>query len=358
MCSFLFCVVFIVLVLTVFLKKRRMSDDSNSNFSFFFYSRPEVVIFSAMREFLKLFFRAQTVLGLIPFLVLVISDCVLIGFGQRTHDRKAFSCDPRLNASTEQRCYDDYSSGQFLKFYLVLMFDGMFCFIWTFIIVKTTLVLWHIKRSRRQTRNNRSEQPVNLRQPTKLMEKSCCGLCYFLTHVSLMIILLSYLYIIDSGFTVSSMYKCSLQVTDTTAIPTNQTKTDFYCKDQNLKEQVNFNIATTVIKFIIWILCLISFIYVVKTPKNKLMDKLLGDVAEGRERNLQGKTNKLTHLTIKINLLKSGKGIKSDEPCMGGRPLRLPILTCEWATFHQNNIRVYSILNGTTCNADCFSGSY
>ena len=252
-------------------------------------------MFSTKKEFLKLFFRAQTVLGLIPFLVLVISDCILIGFGQSTHDRKAFSCDPRLNASTEQSCYDDYSSGHFLKFYLVLMFDGMFCFIWILIIVKTTLVLWHIKR-RRQTRNNESGQPINRRMngsPAKFMEKSCCGLFYFLAHISLMIILLSYLYITDAGFTTSSIYKCSLQVTDTTSIPTNQTKTDFYCTDQNLREQVNFNIATTVIKFIIWILCMISFIYVLKTPKDKLMDKLLGDVAEDGERNLQGKTNNL-----------------------------------------------------------------
>lgn len=248
-----------------------------------------MVIFSAMKEFLKLFLRAQTVLGFIPFLVLVISDCVIIGFGQSTHAREAFSCDPRLNASTEQRCYDHYSSGQFLKFYLVMMFDGMFCVVWIIVIVKTTLVLRYIKR-RRQTRNNESEPPINPRlnwSPTEFMEKSCCGLCCFLTHVSVVIILLSYLYVTDSGFTASSMYKCSLQVTDTTSIPTNQTKTDFYCYDQNFKEQVNFNIATAVIKFIIWILCMISFIYVLKTPDDKLMDTLLGDVAEERESNLQ-----------------------------------------------------------------------
>ena len=248
-----------------------------------------------MKEFLKLFFRAQTVLGLIPYLLLVISDCTLIGFRQSTHDRKAFSCDPRLNASTEQRCYDDYSSGQIFNFDIVLILDGMFCCVWMLFIAKTTLVLWHVKRSRRQTRSNESEQPINPRlnwPPTKFMEKSCCGLCTFLTHVSVVIILLSFLYATDSGFTASSTYKCSLQVTaDTTSIPINQTKTDFYCYDQNVKEQINFNIATTVIKFVIWILCMISFIYVLKTPEDKLMDKLLGDVAEDRERNLQGKIN-------------------------------------------------------------------
>jgi len=249
-----------------------------------------------MKEFLKLFFRAQTVLGLIPFLVLVISDCVFIGLGQSTYDRKAFICDPRLNASSEQSCYDDYSSGQFSKFYIVLMLDGMFCFAWIFIIVKTTLVLWHIKCGR-QTRNNESGQPINPRlnwSPAEFMETSCCGLCVFLTHVSLVIILLSYLYVLDSGFTSASMYKCSLRATvDTTSILINQTKTDFYCYDQNFKKQINFNIATAVIKFVIWILCLISFIYVLKTPEDKLMDKLLGDVAEDRERILQGKTNNL-----------------------------------------------------------------
>lgn len=112
--------------------------------------------------------------------------------------------------------------------------------------------------------------------------------CYFLINVSVVIILLSYLYVIDSGFSASWMYKCSLQVTDTTSIQTNQTKTDFYCYDQNFKEHVKFNIATTVIKFIIWILCMISFIYVLKTPKQKLMDTLLGGVAEERESNHQG----------------------------------------------------------------------
>lgn len=317
-----------------------------------------MVIFSAMKEFLKLFLRAQTVLGFIPFLVLVISDCVIIGFGQSTHAREAFSCDPRLNASTEQRCYDHYSSGQFLKFYLVMMFDGMFCVLWIIVIVKTTLVLRYIKR-RRQTRNNESEQPINPRlnwSPTKFMEKSCCGLCYFLTHVSLVIILLSYLYVTDSGFTASSMYKCSLQVTDTTSIPTKQTKTDFYCYDQNFKEQVNFNIATAVIKFIIWILCMISFIYVLKTPDDKLMDTLLGDVAEERESNLQrGKTNNLR----KSHTLYSYKW-KRDKArrTLGEGLLRSPILANGQPSMKIINKGLFSILNGTTSKAGYFSGSY
>ena len=249
-----------------------------------------------MKELLKLFLRSQTVLGLVPFLVLVISDCVMIGFGQSTYERDAFSCVPRLNASTEQGCYDDYSSEQFLKFYLLMLFDGTFCFVWILFMVKTTFVLWQIKRNR-QIQNNESREatnpPLNW-PPAKVIQKSCCGLCYFLTNVSIVIILLSYLYVIDSGFNASWMFKCSLQVTDTTSIPTNQTKTDFYCHDQNFKEQVNFNIATTVIKFIIWILCMFSFVYVLKTPKHKLMDTLLGDVAEERERNQQGKTNNYT----------------------------------------------------------------
>ena len=97
-------------------------------------------------------------------------------------------------------------------------------------------------------------------------------------------------YIIDSGFSACSIYKCSL-VTNTTSFPLS--KTDFYCYDENFKEQVNFNIATAVIKFIIWILCMISFIYVLKTPEDKLMDTLLGDVAEERESNQQGETNEI-----------------------------------------------------------------
>lgn len=243
-----------------------------------------------MKEFLKLFLRSQTVLGLVPFLLLVISDCLMIGFGKSTYEREAFSCDPRLNASTEQGCYDNYSSEQFLKFYLLMLFDGTFCFVWILFMVKTTFVLWQIKRSRR-IQNSASEQPTNQRlswPPGKFRENSCCGLCYFLINVSVVIILLSYLYVIDSGFSASWMYKCSLQVTDTTSIQTNQTKTDFYCYDQNFKEHVKFNIATTVIKFIIWILCMISFIYVLKTPKQKLMDTVLGSVAEERESNHQG----------------------------------------------------------------------
>ena len=240
-----------------------------------------------MKEILKLFLRAQAVLGLIPFLVLVISDCVIIGFGQSTYDREAFSCGPKINASMEQLCYDDYSSEQILEFYLMLIFDSVFCFVWILFMAKTTLALRQIKRSR-QTHNNESER-LNW-PPAKFKEKTCCGQCFFLTHVSVMIILLSYLYVIDSGFNASAMYKCSLEGTDTASIPTNQTKTDFYCYDQNFKEQVNFNIATTVLKFIIWILCLISFIYILKTPKDKLMNTLLGDVAEERETNRKSHT--------------------------------------------------------------------
>lgn len=133
-----------------------------------------------MKEFLKLFLRSQTVLGLVPFLLLVISDCLMIGFGKSIYEREAFSCDPSLNASTEQVCYDDYSSEQFLKFYLLMLFDGTFCLVWIFFMVKTTFVLRQIKRSRR-IQNSASEQPTNQRfswPPGKFREKSCCGLLF------------------------------------------------------------------------------------------------------------------------------------------------------------------------------------
>ena len=240
-----------------------------------------------MKEQLKLFLRAQTILsGLIPFVVLVISDCAMIGFRQSTYDIDAFSCFPSLNASTNQRCYDLYSSFQFSlsSFYTMLMLDGMFCLAWIFSIVKTTLDLRQIKRGR----HNETEQSINPRlnwSPTEFVEKSYCFLCVVLTYASLMVMLLSSLYVTDSGFLASSMYKCSLHVTGTTSIPTNQTKTDFYCYDRNFKGKINLNIATAVIKFFIWILCMISFICVVRTPENKLMDTVLGDVVEEIESN-------------------------------------------------------------------------
>lgn len=253
-----------------------------------------------MKELLKLFFRAQTILGLIPFVVLVISDCVMIGVRQSTYDIEAFSCFPTLNASTKQRCYDQYSSKSFLQFCLVLVFDGMICLAWIISMVKTTLVLRQIKRCR-QIENNESEQTINPRlnwSPAEFAEKSCCSLCVVLTSTTIVIILLTFLHVSDSGFIASSMYKCSLHATDTTdttSIPTNQTKTDFYCDDQKFKEKINLSIATAVIKLFIWILCMISFIYVLKTPEDQLMNALLGDVVEEREINLQGK------LTISIS---------------------------------------------------------
>ena len=173
----------------------------------------------------------------------------------------------------------------------MLMLDILFCCAWIFIIAKTTLVLREIKRSR-ENQDNELGEPINPRlywSPAEFMEKARCGLCTFLTHVSIVLILLCFLYVIDSGFSASSIYKCSL-VTNTTTFPLS--KTDFYCYDENFKEQVNFNIATAVIKFIIWILCMISFIYVLKTPEDKLMDTLLGDVAVERERNQQGETKR------------------------------------------------------------------
>ena len=247
-----------------------------------------------MEEFIQLFLRAQTVLGLIPFLVLVISDCVMTGVQHSSYKREAFSCDPRLNASSQQRCYDYYTIRQFFNLRIMLILDVSFCCVWIFSIVKTTLALRQIKRSR-EIQNNESGEPINPRlkwSPAEFMERTRCGMCVFVTHVSLVLILLCFLYAINSGFGTSSMFKCSL-VTNTTSFPLSQIETDFYCYDENFKEHVNFNIATTVIKFVIWILCMISFVYVLKTPEDKLMDTLLGDVAEERESNQQGETKEI-----------------------------------------------------------------
>ena len=136
-------------------------------------------------------------LGLIPFLVLVISDCVMTGVQHSSYKREAFSCDPRLNASSEQRCYDYYTSQPFLDLHLMLMLDILFCCAWILIIAKTTLVLREIKRSR-ENQDNELGEPINPRlywSPAEFMEQSRCGLCYFLTHVSVVLIMLCYLYV-------------------------------------------------------------------------------------------------------------------------------------------------------------------
>ena len=158
----------------------------------------------------------------------------MTGVQHSSYKREAFSCDPRLNASSEQRCYDYYISQPFLNLHLMLMLDILFCVAWILFIAKTTLVLREIKRSR-ENQDNELGEPINPRlywSPAKFMEKSCCGLCGFVTHVSVVLILLCYLYVIDSGFSASSIYKCSL-VTNTTSFPLS--KTDFYCYDENFK---------------------------------------------------------------------------------------------------------------------------
>lgn len=248
-----------------------------------------------MKGLLKLVLRSQTVLGLIPLLVLVMSDFAIFGFQQSNDDREAFHC-VRLNVSTEQRCYDNYTSEQGLKFYVMFMLDGFVFVFWIFVMVKSTLVLRTIKHNR-LIQNDESQQSVNSRlnwPPDKFRIRQLSALGCQLFCVGITTIWFCFQYFIDSKFKFSfpGMYNCSM-ATDTIPVRFNQT---FSCHDQHYKEKANFNIATVVIRLFIMILCTVNFIYIVKTLANKLLDKLLGDVMEESGSNLQGENNSLRKL--------------------------------------------------------------
>ena len=255
-----------------------------------------------MKDLLKLVLRSETVLGLIPFLVLVISDFGIFGFQQLSNadDRDVFNCVPRVNASTEQHCYDFYTSDLVLKFYIMFLLDGLLFLLWIVSMVQNTRYLQRIKHNR-LTQREESHQSVNSPlnwSPDQFRRKKLTMLGVQLFNVGVTTILFCFQYFIESkyDFSSSGVYKCSLYSTDPTPVPLNQT---ISCYDQHYKKKADFNIAIVVIKLFIMVLYVINFIYIVKTLANKLLDKLLGDfVEEDGNIDLQGETINLHKLPV------------------------------------------------------------
>lgn len=235
-----------------------------------------------MKDLLKLVLRSQTVLGLIPFAVLVVSDFGIFGFQQSINadDREVFNCIPRLNVSFEERCYHNYTSDTGLKFYVFLAMDGLLFAFWIITMVKSTKYLWKIKQNG-LIQNEETEQSVNLNSPLnwtpnkfRKMQLNALGCQLFAVGLTTLHFCIQY-YFIESKFQFSSptVYKCELYSNDPTPVRFNQT---FSCFDQHYKERADFNIATVVIKLFIMVLYLINFIYIAKlTLAKKLLDNLL-----------------------------------------------------------------------------------
>ena len=234
-----------------------------------------------MKDLLKLVLRSQTVLGLIPFAVLVVSDFAIFGFQQsiKADDREVFNCVPRLNVSDEERCYHNYTSVMGVKLYIFFLVDGGLFVLWITTMVKNTRFLWKIKQNG-LTQNEETEESVNLNSPLnwtpeKFRSLQLKALGCQLFSVGLITILFCFLYFIESKFHYSSpgVYKCELYSTDPTPVQFNQT---FSCFDQHYKERADFDIATVAIKLFIMVLYLINFIYIAKlTLASELLDKLL-----------------------------------------------------------------------------------
>ena len=232
-------------------------------------------------DLLKLVLRSQTVLGLIPFVALVISDFAIFGIQQSINadDREVFNCVPILNDSTEERCYHNYTSHLGLKFYVLYVVDGFLVALWITIMVQSTRYLWKIKQNW-LIQNEETEQSVNLNSPLnwtpdKFRRWQLKALGWQLSFVGVATIYFCiFYYFIESKLYFSSpaVYKCSLYSTDPTPVPFNLT---FSCFDQHYKERADFNIVTVVIKLFGMVLYLINFIYIVKTLANELLDKLL-----------------------------------------------------------------------------------
>jgi len=245
-----------------------------------------------MKDLLKLVLRSEIVFGLIPRLALVISDFAIFGFQRSINadDREVFSCVPRWNVSTEQRCYDNFTSDLGAKFYLMFMMDGILFPFWIITMVGNTRYLWKIKHNR-MIQNKESQQsvnsPLNL-SPDKFRRYKLLTLGVHLFAVGLSTIYFyRFQYNFAESYDLSSplVYNCSLYSTDPPPVRFNQT---FSCYDQHHKGKTHFNIATVVIKLFVMVLYVINFIYIVKTQANKLLDKLLGDfMEEGGSINLQ-----------------------------------------------------------------------
>jgi len=245
-----------------------------------------------MKDLLKLILRSEIVLGLIPYLALVISDFAIFGFQQSINadDREVFSCVPRWNVSTEQRCYDNFTLDLGVKFYVMFTLNGFFFPVRIITMIQNTRYLWKFKHNR-MIQNEESQQSVNSPlnwSPDKFRRKRLLSLGVQLFCVGLSTIYFCFQYnFIESKYEFSSplVYKCSLYSTDPTPVRFNQT---FSCYDQHYEGKADFNIATVVIKLFVMVLYMINFIYVVKTEANKLLDKLLGDFVEaGGSINLQ-----------------------------------------------------------------------
>ena len=238
-----------------------------------------------MKEFLKLGLRSQTVFSHIQFVLVIFSRSVVFGLLQYTNVREAFSCIPKLNASIEQLCYDDYTFSYNRSFIAPSAVDVTLCAFWIVLTVLGTFALRNMKR-------NRQSQTCQQMTPATYMRiyVSFAGLRIFSTAAVVLMVCLA--------FGVPSMYKCSL-ANDKVPIPFNQTRTEyvFSCHDQHYKMKLNLEIDFLTTNVLLMGLCIVDMIYLKTfTPPAKFLAEALGVTCElpviiYREYQLQGESS-------------------------------------------------------------------
>ena len=240
-----------------------------------------------MKQFLKLVLRSQTVFSHIQIVLIIFSRSVVFALLQYTNDREAFSCIPKLNASIEQLCYDNYTSSYNLGFNIVGAVDVTFCAPWLVLAIFGSFPLRNMKRDRQ----NQICQPMT---PAVYM-------WIYLIFAGLRIFSTVSVVLMDClRFGVPSTYKCSL-ANDKVPISFNQTRTEyvFSCQDQHYKMKSNLEIDFLTTNVFIMGLCILDLIYLKTfTPPAKFLAEALGVTSElpviiYSENQPQGESQKL-----------------------------------------------------------------
>ena len=203
---------------------------------------------------------------------------------QYTNVREAFSCIPKLNASIEQLCCDNYTSSYNLVFNVVGV-DANFYYLWMLLTIHGAFVPRNMKR-------NPENQACKLLMPDLYM--LFYGFTAFFRIVASGCILL--LVIVNVG--VPSTYKCSLG-NDTAPIPFNQTQNELSCHDQRYKEKSNLHIDFLLINVFLMGLCIVDMIYLYTfTPPDKFLLEVISEapVIMYSVDQLQGESNRIQQL--------------------------------------------------------------
>ena len=221
---------------------------------------------------------SQTPCGAFQFVVILFVSGGVLGALQFYHanDRLTFSCSPKPDDFTKQRCYDKYTSTMsplLIPRNVVAIIYGVLC----------VCCIWFLLYSARTIRQIRRDQEAEPNQGQAQWGIRMLRLMYNIHVIFRLAFLGGMMGVFCSSQTLvlPSVFYCSAHTPqpNTTVISVNQTESKMQCNDLHYKEKSNLNIAILVIESFVMILGISELLQLTLTRK-PFPEMLLGHVLE------------------------------------------------------------------------------